>query len=187
MEKDKIITGRKDVTIVSSRTVFPGKEKEYDDFVHQMVAAASAAPGNLGITTLIPQKGKTGLYHIVLRFKDQASVDAWENSDIRKQLTTQADQFSRHERQATTGVDAWFTIPDCPQVNVPPHWKQVIVTTIGVFVMSTIFIKLMAWLNPGWNFYVENLIISALVVISLTWATMPFLNRIIFRKWLYKN
>jgi uncharacterized protein len=186
MGKDKTIAGRKDVTVVSSRTIFPGKENEYNEFVHRMVAAASAAPGNLGITTLIPQKGKSGLYHIVLRFKDQAAVDAWENSDIRKQLTMEADKFSRHERQAATGVEAWFTIPECPQVNVPPHWKQVIVTTIGVFVMSTIFIKMFVFLNFGLNFYVENLIISALVVISLTFATMPFLNRIVFRKWLYK-
>jgi hypothetical protein len=186
MEKDKMITDSTGVTIVISRSVFPGKEKEYEEFVRAMVSFASTFPGNLGITTLIPQQGKSGIYHVVFRFKDTASAEAWENSETRKKLTELANQFSRHERQAATGLDTWFTIPECPQIAIPPHWKQAIVTTIGVFVMSTIFIKLMAWLNLGWNFYIENLIISALVVISLTWATMPFLNRIVFRKWLYK-
>ena len=186
MESDLIVPNGKDVTIVVSRTVFPGREKEYDAWVRQMVAAASEAPGNTGITTLIPEKGKTGLYHVVFKFKDQASVDSWEKSAIRQQLTSEADLFSRGYRQAAAGFETWFTIPECPQLDAPSHWKQAIVTTIGVYMVSTLIIQILDLFNLGLNFYIENIFVSALVVASLTWAIMPLLTRIIFRKWLYK-
>jgi antibiotic biosynthesis monooxygenase (ABM) superfamily enzyme len=151
-----------------------------------MVAAANAAPGNTCVTSLLPQKGKGGLYHIVFRFKDQASVDAWENSSIRQKLTNEADQFSRHHRQSASGLETWFTIPNCPQLDTPPHWKQAIVTAIGVYVVSAAIITLIGLFNLGWNFFVENILVSALVVAALTWAVMPFLTRVVFRRWLYK-
>jgi uncharacterized protein len=186
VENDVIIPTGKDVTISISRTVFPGRVNEYEEWIRKMVTAASKAPGNLGVTTLIPQKGKTGLYHVLFRFKDQASVDAWENSEIRKTLTKEADSFSHFHRQAATGMETWFTVPECPQVDVPPHWKQFLVTALGVFIASTMIIKVVGLFNWGLNFYLENLIISACVVASLTWAIMPLFSRVVFRKWLYK-
>jgi antibiotic biosynthesis monooxygenase (ABM) superfamily enzyme len=186
MESDLIVPTGKDVTIVVSRTVSPGREKDYDAWVRQMVSAASEAPGNTGITTLFPEKGKSGLYHVVFRFKDQASVDRWEKSAIRQKLTNEADLFSRSYRQAAAGIETWFTIPECPQLDIPPHWKQAIVTTIGVYLVSSLFIQLLDLFNLEINFYVENIFVSALVVVSLTWAIMPLLTRVVFRKWLYK-
>ncbi|HEX7474764.1 MAG TPA: antibiotic biosynthesis monooxygenase [Dehalococcoidales bacterium] len=186
MENDTMVRTGKDVTIVVSRTVFPGREKEYDEWVRQMVAAASEAPGNLGVTTLIPPSGKTGLYHVVFRFKDQASADNWENSVVRQRLTGEADVFSRSHRQAGTGLETWFTVPECPQLETPPHWKQAIITTIGVYAVSTLIIKVLGLFSLGWNFFYENILISALVVAALTWAIMPVLTRVVFRKWLYK-
>lgn len=186
MENDVIVPTGKDVTVVVSRTVFPGYDKDYDEWVQRLVAAASDAPGYTGVTTLVPQKGKTGLYHVVFRFADQASVDSWEISADRQRLTSEADQFSRSHRQAGTGLETWFSIPDCPQLDTPPHWKQAIVTTIGVYVMSAIIIKVLGLFNLTWNFFAENVLVSALVVGSLTWAVMPFLTRLVFRRWLYK-
>jgi uncharacterized protein len=176
----------KDVVIVVSRIVFPGKEAEYDDWIRKMVALASDTPGNIGITRLIPRQGKAGIYHVMFRFKDQKSADAWEQSPLRQKLTEEANAFSRHIRQSGTGLETWFNIPDCPEQEIPSHWKQAIVTFIGVFVMSTLFIKITGWLNMEWNFYLMNLLVSALVVGSLTWLVMPFLTRVVFKKWLYK-
>ena len=152
-----------------------------------MVSFASTFPGNLGITTLIPQQGKSGIYHVVFRFKDKASADAWENSETRQKLTELANQFSRHDRQAATGLETWFTIPECPEVEIPSHWKQAVITSLGVFLISTFWIKVFGFLNLGLNFYIENLIISILVVVCLTWAIMPFFTRVVFRQWLYKK
>jgi antibiotic biosynthesis monooxygenase (ABM) superfamily enzyme len=186
MENDMMFQTGKKVTIAISRTVFPGRVDQYEEWIRKMLSAASKAQGYTGVTTLIPQKGKAGLYHVLFRFEDQATADAWEKSEIRKHLTREADEFSRYHRQAATGLETWFTVPECPQVDVPSHWKQALVTTVGVYFASTVIIRVYGLFNLGLNFYIENLIISALVVTSLTWAIMPFLSRVVFRKWLYK-
>ena len=184
-EKDEIIPREKSVTVVISRRVFTGHEHEYDDWVRKLVAAATEAPGNTGATLLIPEPGKPGLYHVVLRFKDGESVHRWEDSYVRQKLSHEADAFSVRSRQEATGLETWFSIPECPELAPPSHWKQAIITTIGVYAMSVLFIKVVDLLKLGWGFYYENIIISALVVFSLTWAVMPFLTRVVFKRWLY--
>jgi antibiotic biosynthesis monooxygenase (ABM) superfamily enzyme len=186
MEKDEIQITGKDVTIVVSRTVFPGHEEEYGDWVRRLVRAGADAPGNTGVITLIPQKGKGGLHHVVMQFKDQASVDAWEASAMRAKLAAEADRFSRSNRQTATGLETWFSIPECPQLETPPHWKQAIVTFVGVYAVSALVIWVLGRFHLGWNFFLENILVSALVVAALTWAVMPLLTRLVFRKWLYR-
>jgi uncharacterized protein len=187
MENDVIMPQGKSVTLVISRRLFPGRERDYDEWVRRLVEAATQAPGNTGATMLIPEPGKPGLYHIVLRFADRKSVDTWEDSDIRQKLSNEADAFSVRSRQEASGLETWFSIPECPELAPPPRWKMFLITTIGVYVMSVLFIKVLEAINLGWNFYLENILTSALVVGSLTWAVMPWLSRFVFRKWLYKN
>jgi antibiotic biosynthesis monooxygenase (ABM) superfamily enzyme len=152
LENDLMIQTAKDVTIAISRTVFPGRIDEYEEWIRKMLLAASKAPGYMGVTTLIPQEGKTGLYHVLFRFEDQATADASENSEIRKNLTGEADEFSRYHRRAATGLETWFTIPECPQVDVPLRGKQVLVTTLGVYITSTVIIKIFGRFNLGLNY-----------------------------------
>ena len=98
MESDMIVPGEKSVTVVISRRVFPGHERDYDEWVRRLVAAATEAPGNTGATMLIPEPGKPGLYHVVLRFAGQDAVHAWEDSYIRQKLSHEADAFSKRGR-----------------------------------------------------------------------------------------
>ena len=186
MENDTIVTNGKSVTVVVSRRVFPGHERDYDDWVRRLVAAATEAHGNTGATMLIPAPGKPGLYHVVLHFADQASVHAWEDSYIRQKLSYEADAFSRRSRQEATGLETWFSIPDCPELETPPRWKMGIVTFIAVYLLSIIIVPLLEIFFKGANFYLLNILTSALLVGILTWAVMPWLSRYVFRKWLYR-
>ena len=187
MTTDSIMTDGKSVTVVVSRTVKPGNERKYDRWVRRIVAAATEAEGNTGVTMLVPEPGKPGLYHVVFRFIDQASVDRWENSEIRRKLTEEADAFSQSYRQSSTGLETWFSIPECPHLAAPPHWKMFLVTTLGVFGAGCGIIPLVQLIfNHSLNFFLDNLIVSALIVAALTWAVMPILSRFVFQKWLYK-
>ena len=186
LDNDQIVSREKSVTVVISRRVFPGHERDYDEWVRKLVAAATEAPGNTGATLLIPEPGKHGLYHAVLRFKDRDSVHLWEDSYIRQKLSHEADAFSVRSRQEATGLETWFAIPECPELAPPPHWKMFLITTLAVYAMSVLFVKVVELLKLGWGFYIENILTSALVVGSLTWAVMPWFSRHVFRKWLYK-
>ncbi len=186
MNEDRIIPSGDDVTVVVSRNVFPEHEHEYDDWARQMVAAAKEAPGNKGVTLLIPQPGKSGLYHLVLRFEDETSVHKWETSYVRQKLSHEADAFSRRSRQEATGLETWFSIPECPELETPPRWKMATVTFIAVYVLSIIMIPLLELAFGGVNFYLLNILVAALLVTILTWAVMPLFSRYVFRKWLYR-
>jgi antibiotic biosynthesis monooxygenase (ABM) superfamily enzyme len=186
METDRIVPSGKDVTVVVSRSVFPGHEREYDEWVRRMVEAAKESPGNRGVTMLIPTPGKSGLYHLVLRFADEKSVHLWETSYIRQKLSHEADDFSRRSRQQATGLETWFSIPEYPQLETPPQWKMAVVTFIAVYVLASIIVPVLDIIFAEANFFLLNILTSALLVSILTWAVMPWLSRYVFRKWLYK-
>jgi len=62
-----------------------------------------------------------------------------------------------------------------------------LVTTLGVFLVSCGVIPLFGLIfGHNVNFFLENLIVSAVIVGLLTWAVMPFLSRVVFQKWLYR-
>jgi antibiotic biosynthesis monooxygenase (ABM) superfamily enzyme len=185
-ETDRIVPGKKSVTVVVSRRVFPGHEKDYDDWVRRLVAASEESPGNQGVTMLVPEPGKTGLHHVVMKFADEKSMHIWETSYIRQKLSHEADEFSRRVRQEATGLETWFSIPECPELEAPPPWKMALVTFLAVFVLSVAILKLLQWIFKDLNFYVESLLVAVILVGLLTWAVMPFLSRRVFRKWLYK-
>jgi antibiotic biosynthesis monooxygenase (ABM) superfamily enzyme len=186
-EKERVVRGKgKAVTVVVSRRVFPGKEKEYDEWVRRMIAAATEAPGSTNVTMLAPEKGKPGLHHLVIRFTDEVSMHAWETSYNRQKLSHEADEFSQRIRQEATGLETWFAIPECPELAAPPHWKMAVVTFLAVYVLSIIIVPLLQWLLKGLNFYAESILVAGLLVGILTWVVMPFLSRHVFRWWLYK-
>ncbi len=185
--EDEILPREKSVTVVVSRRVLPGKEQDYDTWVRKLVTAATDAPGNTGATLLVPQPGKPGLYHVVLRFKDQEAAHRWEDSCIRQKLSHEADAFSVRSRQEATGLETWFSVPECPELAPPPHWKMFLITTLAVYAMSVLFVWVVELMHLGWGFYIENILVSALVVGSLTWAVMPWFSRHVFRRWLYKK
>ncbi|HJX11914.1 MAG TPA: antibiotic biosynthesis monooxygenase [Dehalococcoidales bacterium] len=186
MNNDVIVPAGKSTTVVVSRNVSPGREREYDEWVRRLVAAATRAPGNRGATMLIPEPGKRGLYHVVLRFADRDSVATWENSNERKELSNEADAFSRSSRQEATGLETWFSIPECPELAPPPRWKMSVVAFIAAYVLTIIIVPLELRYLESWAFPVLNILTCVLLVILMTYAVMPFLSRFIFRHWLYR-
>ena len=94
-DTDRIVPGKDSVTVVVSRRVYPGHEKEYDEWVRRLMEASKESPGSQGVTLLAPETGKTGLHHIMMRFADEKSMHIWETSYLRQKLSHEADAFSR--------------------------------------------------------------------------------------------
>jgi antibiotic biosynthesis monooxygenase (ABM) superfamily enzyme len=185
-QEDTVVTSGKSVTVVVSRTLLPGQEKKYNEWVQRFAEAVKGFPGNTGVTFLVPPPGREGLRHIVLYFKDKEALHRWEDSYVRQKFSWEADAFSRKIRQEATGLETWFSIPECPELESPKPWKQAVVTWVGVFLGSCLIIYLidMVWKEP--NFFAFNAVVGALLVSLLTWAIMPVLSRYVFRKWLHK-
>lgn len=187
MNDDRIVEQRdKSVTVVVSRSVEPGAEPQYDKWVRKLVAAAMSAKGNRGATLLIPEPGRRGLYHVVMRFADRKSVNEWEESRIRKRLTREANRFSKSSRQEGTGMETWFSVPECPELAPPPKWKMSVVAFIAAYILTVIIIPVELRYLGAWPFPALNIITNVLLATLMTYAMMPLLSRFVFRRWLYR-
>ncbi len=82
------------------------------------------------------------------------------------------------------GLEAWFVLPEVPNVLPPPKWKTAIVSAIGIYpVISMMPILLKPIINglPAW---LATLVSIAIMMPLMTWIIMPQITRL-FKPWLY--
>ena len=88
----------KEVTEVISRNIAAGHEKDYDDWLQRFMISERQFPGYLG-TTIIAHGGNiSSVRYVINRFADQASLDAWENSEVAISLLEEVSKFSTRQR-----------------------------------------------------------------------------------------
>jgi antibiotic biosynthesis monooxygenase (ABM) superfamily enzyme len=123
--------------------------------------------------------------HVIHRFRDKASLEAWENSEDLHKLREEANKYSTPYPQKATGLETWFTIPDMKAIVPPPKWKMAIVSFIGAYCISSLASVL---LRPflGMQPLLFNLFMTLTLVIGLTYFAMPLLSRLL-RRWLYPS
>ena len=61
-----------------------------------------------------PGGNTSSVRYVINRFSDQASLDAWENSEVALSLIDEINKYSTLQR--VTGLETWFTIPDMKAV-----------------------------------------------------------------------
>jgi uncharacterized protein len=126
----------KDVTIVISRKIKPKCEKQYDDWLRRFLMLEKNILGYVG-TTIITQGGTdSAIRHIIHRFSDTVSLDAWEKSDEYLKQIEEANKYSTIYYERATDLETWFTLPDLKTIVAPPKWKMAIATFIGAYCIS---------------------------------------------------
>ena len=105
---------------------------------------------------------------IIRRFRDKASLEAWENSEDLHKQTEEANKYSTPCLQKATGLETWFTLPDSKAIVPPPKWKMAIVAGIGAYCIKllTSFI-LKSFL--GILAFLFNLFMNIILVMGLTY------------------
>jgi antibiotic biosynthesis monooxygenase (ABM) superfamily enzyme len=123
-------------------------------------------------------------YHIVYRFADRDHLQAWEASASRRQLTTRLDELTmpaRAWRRELPGLEAWF---DLGVSQPPPSRARVaLLTYLGIWPLVSIALK---FLGPDLSqlpFLAQTASITGLLVLTMTYAVMPLLTRLLAR-WL---
>ena len=174
----------KTVTSVISRSIRPGYEKDYDDWVQRYLALERKAPGYLGTTIILPGGTSSNVRYIIRRFTDKASMQVWDNSQESKKLLDEANSYSTRHYETTTGLETWFAVPDLKSAVAPPRWKMAIVVFIAAYAISLLSRSI---LNPSighWPLLANGIIFTAILTIGLTYFALPILNRLL-RRWLY--
>ena len=176
------------VTAVASRRVKPGREREFEEWVAGIFAAANRAPGYLGSEVLRPSDPGDDEYRIVFRFDRASNLRAWEDSEERQHWLEKSRPLLREEEKVhvLTGLETWFTLPSRPAEPPPPRYKMAVVTWLAVvpvvFVMFSLFGQ---WLSllPA---LLRTLVFAAVTVTLMTYVVMPRMTRL-FSFWLYPD
>jgi uncharacterized protein len=130
------------VTAVFSRRVRPGREAEFEDWAHGVIAAATRWPGHLGASVL--HEPDSPWYHLVYKFTDRDRFRAWVESEERDHWLGQVERLTEdteHELQETTGLETWFDLPGpaaAPR-RPPPRWKMWMVSLAAVYPLVVLF------------------------------------------------
>jgi uncharacterized protein len=126
------------VTAVASRRVKPGREREFEQWVPGILAAAKEFPGYLGSEVLRPSDPEDDEYRIVFRFDHASNLHAWEDSEERRRLLREAEPLIHKEKvHFLTGLETWFTLPSKAGEPSPPRYKMALVTWLAVFPLIT--------------------------------------------------
>lgn len=172
---------QKEFTEVISRNIAAGHEKDYDDWLKRFMISERQFPGYLGTTIIAPGGNMSSVRYVINRFSDQASLDAWENSEVAVSLIDEVDKYST--RQRFTGLETWFNLPNLKTIGAPPKWKMAIVSFIAAYSISSVAQYILS-IYLGQRPLLTNILMTIILVIGLTYFAMPLLSRLL-RRWLY--
>lgn len=185
--KDQIID-EESVTVIVSRKVKSGREKEFEEWAAGISKEAQKFEGFLGTKNIQPSKNTNSNNVVIIKFDRYKNLKKWEDSPIRANWIKKAVSFTEGEVQVQklTGLEYWFTLPKTSLQTPPPRYKMAIVTFLALF--PTIkFVDLI--LNPlsgvlnGTIHMAMSVIVS---VILMTYVIMPLMIRL-FKPWLFKT
>ena len=171
----------KEVTEVICRNLAAGHEKDYDDWLERFMISERRFPGYLGTTIIAPGGNISSVRYVINRFADQASLEAWENSEVAISLIDEVNKYSTLQR--VTGLETWFNLPNLKTISAPPKWKMAIVSFIAAYSISSVAHYILS-IYLGQRPFLTEILMTIILVIGLTYFAMPLLSRLL-RRWLY--
>jgi antibiotic biosynthesis monooxygenase (ABM) superfamily enzyme len=173
------------VTVVVTREVLPGRERDYEEWTHRIIY--DAVPfGSLGAAVITPEGRTSGRRITVHRFANEEALKAWEESEERKALLKEAEQFSVPHYQRATGLETWFALPDERAIVPPPRWKMLLASFVGAYPLVVLLSAFVLPRVEGWPLLARAALLPVVVLSLMTYVVMPQLTRLL-RHWLYPS
>lgn len=179
------------ITVAIERTVDSDLDRYAQAWVRHGVDLASYFPGFLGAGWVRESRGSKR-WHMLYRFEDPATLEAWERSPERQQWIASGASFASESRmERRTGIEGWFDAPQGvvvdgdrveirPAASAPPMWKQMIVVWLAFFPMNVLVTFLLS-LIPGFNELLLplRLLISTVILTPvMVGLILPFITRL---------
>lgn len=169
------------VTRIARRTALPGHEEEYENLVREMFALMRRHHGFLG-AEIIPPQVPGNIYQVIVHFASEADLAAWDSSADRgaifARMRPHAEGELEHRR--LNAMEEWFTGPSIPATVRPPRWKTALVTWMGIWPLSSLFIFLSGFWNADGQvpFLLMTAINVSLIVVCMTYLVAPVLTKL---------
>ena len=180
------------VTVSIRRRVDPDRFDEATHWVQTGMDLANEYPGFLG-SGWVRAHATSGHWHMLYKFSDAASLEAWENSIARTSWLLEGEGLVLESHvEKRTGIEGWFDHSQeqagAPSPVQPPRWKQAVAIGLGFFPLNVIFTYLITGVDPAWNDIptVLRILLTTLVMApTMTYLVMPQITRLL-RPWLQK-
>lgn len=174
------------VTVVICRKIRPGKEAEFEDWLHGVCQEALRFPGHMGVNVIRPSEAGSREYVLIFRFDSYAHLAGWESSEVRAAWLARVEPLTEGaaRRQVLTGMEHWFTLPGAPRALPPPRHKMAMVTWLAIFPLVFVIgpaINDIAAVAPA---LVRTMLTAAILVTLMTYVVMPLMTRL-FARWLF--
>lgn len=158
-------------TVITSRALRAGHEADFERWVEQLNALASAAPGYRAAIRL----GQTaGFQHLLFRFDDMTAAEAWQRSDAVVAHVAIADGFSTALRQVATGNRVAFDLPSDASAS---KWKRFVTTWLAVFPVLLLVSTVVRMVLTDVPLPLQLLPSSLILTATLQWIILPRLQR----------
>ena len=104
-------------------------------------------------------------------------------SEDRAKLVQEAVAFSTASTQTSSGLAAWFTLPDRLEVS-PPRWKLFLAIIPSAYLASFLILLVLDAFLHGWPLFITNGIVTVCLAFLLTYVGLPLTTRLL-HAWLY--
>ncbi|MCH8297904.1 MAG: antibiotic biosynthesis monooxygenase [Chloroflexi bacterium] len=177
------------ITTMIRAHIKPGKEQEYEQWLHGINEDATQFAGFQGATILRPddESHQHPEYVIVVRFAAYSDLRRWEHSPEFAEWQRRLEPLLAGDVavDTLTGTETWFTLPGHTVVVPPPRYKMAVIATFGAAPFVLIVIPLMVqYLHGVLPSIGISIVILLVMSFAMTWVTMPLLARLA-RRWLY--
>ncbi|MBS2011391.1 MAG: antibiotic biosynthesis monooxygenase [Deltaproteobacteria bacterium] len=166
------------VTVVVTRRVKPGREKDYEAWLEALLAKAKHLPGYIGTTVARPS-GSSREYTSVFRFDSVANLRAFEASDLRRAAMLEVTDLVEADAvwSELTGLELWFTPPPGTVVPQPSRFRMALVMIAVVYGLVFSIGSLVAQVLSSAPMPVRLLVTITIEVFLMTYVLMPRLTR----------
>ena len=167
------------VVRVAHRRARAGCAEAYEAVVRAMFDAARAFPGFLG-AELTPPLTPGDEHRVTIKFASTADLDRWNESDERARWLEALKPLAEGplEFHMLSGLEAWFVPPPVPTAHPPSRARMALVTWLGIFPTVALFLWLIAPLLSPLPFLLRTAVLTALIVLTMTYVVMPRLVRL---------
>ncbi len=174
-------------TIFATAFPAPGKERQWEQAIGDLIRTSMSFPGHQGSIVLKPQSADQPHYRVITRFDNVDNMRRWYDSAERREKVSHLEPLQQQpaEIQHLTGFETWFTPPNAIGSDAtPPKYKMAIVVWIAVYAAVLPLIATLKPMTVNLPPLVAGAILAAISVAMMTWMVLPALTWV-FRGWLY--
>jgi uncharacterized protein len=176
------------VTVVVSRRIKKGREKEFEELSPKLTQNAHSFDGYLGSVLLKPSSSDDPEYRIIYKFNNQDNLDVWLASSQRLELLKQIEDLLEEESKISTsvGIVTWLSLPGKPAVKAPKKYKITLVSWLALYPTVTLIFLIFGSLLSEVPLLVRTFIVTAMVMPLMSYVLMPRFTKW-FSFWLFAD